>query len=118
MSTTIRRKIQILKDTSEKLSKLTKQTYPVSVPKHIPEVERYDEWLLKTAKELSSFADTWEEKINNATSANITNMTNSFNYQYLALQQEMQHENRQFTLVSNIMKNKHDTAKNAINNIR
>jgi hypothetical protein len=30
----------------------------------------------------------------------------------------MQQENRQFTLVSNIMKTKHDTAKSAINNIR
>ena len=27
-------------------------------------------------------------------------------------------ENRRFALVSNIMKTKHDTAKNAINNIR
>jgi hypothetical protein len=30
----------------------------------------------------------------------------------------MQDENRRFTLVSNIMKTKHDTAKNAINNVR
>ncbi len=45
-------------------------------------------------------------------------MSQSFNLQYLSLQQNMQQENRQFTLVSNIMKTKHDTAKNAINNIR
>ena len=45
-------------------------------------------------------------------------MDQSFNLQYLDLQQNMQHENRQFTLVSNIMKTKHDTAKSAINNIR
>lgn len=42
----------------------------------------------------------------------------SFNLQYLNLQTKIQHENRQFTMISNIMKNKHDTAKNAINNIR
>jgi len=42
----------------------------------------------------------------------------SFNLQYLALQQHMQSENRQFTAISNIMKTKHDTAKNAINNVR
>ena len=30
----------------------------------------------------------------------------------------MQADNRQFTLLSNIMKTKHDTAKAAINNIR
>jgi hypothetical protein len=45
-------------------------------------------------------------------------MNQSFNLQYLGLQQAMQDENRRFTLVSNIMKTKHDTAKNAINNIR
>jgi len=45
-------------------------------------------------------------------------MSQSFNLQYLQLQQQMQDEDRRFTLVGNIMKNKHDTAKNAINNIR
>lgn len=45
-------------------------------------------------------------------------MDQTFNLQYLQLQQDMQSQNRQFTLVSNIMKVKHDTAKNAINNVR
>ena len=45
-------------------------------------------------------------------------MNMSFNLQYLMLQQKMQGDNRQFTLMSNIMKTKHDTAKNAINNVR
>jgi hypothetical protein len=42
----------------------------------------------------------------------------SFNMQYLQLQNEMQQENRKFSVLSNIMKTKHDTAKNAINNVR
>ncbi len=42
----------------------------------------------------------------------------SFNLQYLMLQNQMQNENRQFAMVSNIMKSKHDTAKNSISNIR
>ena len=42
----------------------------------------------------------------------------SFNLQYLQLQNNMQNENRQFTMVSNIMKTKHDTVKNSISNIR
>ncbi len=42
----------------------------------------------------------------------------SFNLQYLALQKQMQNENRQFTAISNIMKTKHDTVKNSISNIR
>lgn len=45
-------------------------------------------------------------------------MQMSFNLQYLQLQQQMQNENRQFTMVSNIMKTKHDTVKNSIGNIR
>ena len=42
----------------------------------------------------------------------------SFNQQYLQLQSRMQHENRSYTAISNIMKTKHDTVKNSINNVR
>lgn len=45
-------------------------------------------------------------------------LNQSFNMQYLQLQQKMQADNREFTTLSNIMKTKHDTAKNAINNVR
>ncbi len=41
-----------------------------------------------------------------------------FNLQFLQIQQQMQQENREFTLLSNIMKTKHDTARNAIENVR
>ncbi len=42
----------------------------------------------------------------------------NFNLQYLQLQNAMQDANRQFAMVSDIMKTKHDTVKNSINNIR
>jgi hypothetical protein len=42
----------------------------------------------------------------------------SFNLQYLQLQEKIQQDTRQFNLVSNIMKTKHDAAKNALNNIK
>jgi hypothetical protein len=42
----------------------------------------------------------------------------SFNLQYLQLQSQMQNENRSYTAVSNVLKTKHDTVKNSINNIR
>ncbi len=42
----------------------------------------------------------------------------SFNLQYLQLQSAMQHENRSYTAISNIMKTKHDTVKHSISNIR
>lgn len=42
----------------------------------------------------------------------------SFNLQYLQLQSQMQHENRSYTAISNIMKTRHDTVKNSISNVR
>jgi len=41
----------------------------------------------------------------------------SFNLQYLQLQESMQRESREFTSLTNVMKVKHDSAKAAINNI-
>ncbi|MBS2028580.1 MAG: hypothetical protein JST54_11805 [Deltaproteobacteria bacterium] len=40
-----------------------------------------------------------------------------FNMMYLQLQDNMQRESREYETISNIMKVRHDTAKNAINNI-
>lgn len=40
-----------------------------------------------------------------------------FNLQYLALQTDIQNENRRFSTMSNLMKARHDTAKAAINNM-
>jgi hypothetical protein len=45
-------------------------------------------------------------------------MSMSFNLQYLALQQKMQNQNRQYTAMSNVMKTKHDPTRNVINNVR
>jgi hypothetical protein len=79
--------------------------------------------LLQSVREVSKLAA--ETGRSGATSKKLlqaikdmTEMSQSFNIQYLDLQQQIQDENRRFTLVSNIMKTKHDTAKNAINNIR
>lgn len=48
----------------------------------------------------------------------MTEFQASFNLQYLQLQEKIQIDTRQFNLVSNIMKTKHDAAKNALNNVR
>ena len=42
----------------------------------------------------------------------------SFSLQYLQLQSQMQHENRTYTAISNIMRTKHETARNSISNVR
>ena len=48
----------------------------------------------------------------------MTEFQASFNLQYLQLQEKIQMDTRQFNLISNIMKTKHDAAKNALNNVR
>ena len=45
-------------------------------------------------------------------------MNQSFSLQYLAIQQKIQQETREYNLLSNIMKTRHEAAKNAINNVR
>lgn len=45
-------------------------------------------------------------------------MSASFNLQFLALQQQMQQENQRYTALSDIMKTRHDTARNALGNVR
>jgi len=40
------------------------------------------------------------------------------NMEFLELQQQMQSENQRFTTLSNVLKARHETAKNSINNIR
>ncbi len=79
--------------------------------------------LLKNVREVSRLSaeakksGTAREALDQAIE-DMTKMSQSFNIQYLDLQKQMQDENRRYTLVSNIMKTKHDTAKNAINNVR
>ncbi len=48
----------------------------------------------------------------------LTELQANFNLQYLQIQQEVQQDTRQFSLVSNLMKTKHEAAKNALSNIR
>jgi len=80
--------------------------------------------LLQKVREVSRLAEEAEkvkaarpEKLIEAV-RQMSELSQSFNIRYLDLQKRMQDENRRYTLVSNIMKRKHDTAKNAINNIR
>jgi hypothetical protein len=74
--------------------------------------EEFDVWLhaqSAAARRLADFG---------AQAKQMQELNRSFNMQYLQLQETMQNENRKFTMLSNIMKTKHDTAKNSIGNIR
>ncbi len=50
--------------------------------------------------------------------AKLRALETAFNSQYLQLRSQMQRENQVFTSVSNVLKTRHDTAKNSIGNIR
>lgn len=45
-------------------------------------------------------------------------MIQQFNMHYLMLQQKIQSLTREFNLISNVMRTKHEAAKNAVNNVR
>lgn len=79
-------------------------------------IEEFSEKSAHLIESIRTDADTTPELFEATKQMQEMNM--SFNLQYLQLQNQMQSENRQFTMVSNIMKTKHDTAKNSINNIR
>ncbi len=48
----------------------------------------------------------------------MTELNQTFNLQYLQLQEQQQQDSREFTALSNVMKSKSDTAKNSLSNIK
>ena len=114
----IEKRIRNLRDTKQVLQKLTKQKGPRGLSKaEQSELKKYDRWLSTSGKELDKLAR-YGDKLLRMTGEKALEMEQSFNLQYLQLQQKMQGQNRQFTMISNIMKVRHDTAKAAINNMR
>ena len=75
-------------------------------------LESYDQWLRDTSAEARSLAAQGERALSQP------DLQMSFNLQYLALQSKMQKKNQLEQMVSNVMKTKHDTAKNSISNMR
>lgn len=113
-------RVKILRETRQVLHKLSRQSSPRGLSRSDQsELKKYNRWLSRACKEFEKLTKQGEKllKQREATAKSI-DMQQSFNLQYLKLQQSMQRQNRQFTLVSNIMKVKHDTAKSAINNVR
>jgi hypothetical protein len=89
------------------------------------EAKRYNEWLKTAAKRLDALARRGQTLIraqgkasSPAQQRHMGEMNQSFSMQYIQLQQKIQSESREYNLMSNIMKSRHEAAKNAINNIR
>jgi hypothetical protein len=128
-----RDKVGALRGLGNTLQKASEEAPPPKLTAdQIAEVKKYDAWLRTASERVVKLAASWEQKVeeiraacqkdpscNRIATAKALNETNmSFNLQYLQLQSQMQHENRSYTAVSNIMKTKHDTVKNSISNVR
>lgn len=136
----MKRRVAILRQTAASFRRIA-----TSLPEEAPVVEaesaqEYAKWLDAKATQMDELAEQGEGSVGiggaasgsaigaaaggssqdpllNATK-NMQETQMSFNLQYLQLQSQMQHENRSYTAISNIMKTKHDTVKNSISNIR
>ena len=120
----LKNRVEILKNTSRTLRELSKAPAPRNLTStQQKKVAKYNQWLETSSADLTQLAKQGEDLLGRGTelmqaTKAMQEMNQTFNLQYLKLQEEMQAQNRQFTLVSNIMKVKHDTAKSAINNVR
>jgi len=74
--------------------------------------EKFEEFI----ENIATYGDNPDELFSAA--GQLREMNASFSMQYLMLQQKIQQETRAFNLLSNVMKTRHEAAKNAINNIR
>lgn len=73
---------------------------------------------IASSSESSASADSYNRAGLASDTNSMQEMQNGFNLQYLQLQHRLQNENRQYELITHIMKTKHDTARNSISNIR
>ena len=114
--------IQAINDMGPDLEKLNESHQ--NLIKVVGELDSLYAKLAKKTQEVSRLAADAEKSRNGKMKelfkaiGEMQEMQMSFNLQYLMLQNKISQENRQFSMVSNIMKNKHDTAGNSINNIR
>lgn len=115
-------KIGQLRSTAFALRSLADQALPTGLgADEIAAETAYSGWLARAADTLETAADGWQQNVALSDSSaphQLQETQMSFNLQYLQLQSQMQHENRAYTAISNIMKTKHESAKNAIDNIR
>lgn len=124
----LRRQITNIESIAAELEALAKAPMPKGLPAEDRELfPRYSAFVSRSAEQLRSSAEDWTDVLDEVEPtlttrddprAFLQELAMSFNLQYLQLQSQMQHENRSYTAVSNIMKTKHDTVKNSISNIR
>ena len=115
-ATELSQRIATLRRTGDELRAAARQPAPKDLtPAQSAEAKKYNAWLMATAGRLDALANEGQRALKAGAQQE---QTMGFNLQYQQLQSQMQHENRSYTAVSNIMKTKHDTVKNSISNVR
>jgi len=110
------RRVSTLREVSDLLRREASAPTPRNLSTaELDEAKSYSAWLYQTADRLDALAQVGDAAISTGV---MTEMSQTFTMQYLAIQQKLQQETREFNLISNIMKTKHEAAKNAVNNIR
>ncbi len=110
------RRVSTLREVSDLLRREASAPTPRNLSTaELDEAKSYSAWLYQTADRLDALAQVGDAAISTGV---LTEMSQTFTMQYLAIQQKLQQETREFNLISNIMKTKHEAAKNAVNNIR
>ena len=110
----------MLQEASETLAALADAPPPSGLGElEAREFTAYSTWLKRSSEKLEArVKETKAARKLMESTKEMQEMNQSFNLQYLSLQQNMQAENRQFTMVSNLMKKNHAAAREAINNVR
>jgi hypothetical protein len=123
----IKARIAILLDVRKVFLEVAGEPLPVNLSRADATVAKsWVVWLEGSAAKLQDLAEMGERSIGEArgggpvlqTTKQMQETQMSFNMQYLALQTQMQKENSTYLMVSNVLKTRHDTAKNSISNIR
>jgi len=124
----LRKRVAKIEAIANDLEELAKEPMPKGLPVEDRESwPRFNEFVARSAGQLRTSAVTFAEALDalelelaqhEDPGLAIDELSASFDLRYLALQTQMQAESRAFTMISNIMKTKHDTVKNSISNVR
>lgn len=124
----LRKRVGKIEAIASDLEALAKEPMPKKLPVEDRESwPKFNEFVARSAGQLRTAAVACTEAIDalepelaqhEDPSRAIDELSMSFDLRYLELQTQMQSENRAFTMISNIMKTKHDTVKNSISNVR
>ena len=110
-------RIALLREASSELGALGRQRLPSELTgDDVRRAQAFVDWLTDSSEQFELLADRWERA--RLAASDIRSIDETFEMQYLQLQQAIEKDIEQFQMMTQIMKSKHETAKAAINNVR